>query len=273
VPFVIFAWIAGVSVGKLFMAGVLPGILMGGAMMLICYIMARRNNYPKETRASFKEICDAMGKATLPLLAPLIILGGIYSGVVTPTEAAMVATLYAMVIGIFAYRRLKFTDFSALCLRVAKDTSIAMFIVCTAAVFNWVLTREQIPLQLSDFILHLSSSPVLILMIVNVFLLILGMFMENTAIMVIFTPILLPIMTSIGVDPIHFGVFFTLNMMIGILTPPFGIVLFVLSGITKLSVGRISKALIPFYIGLLAVLFLVTYVPEISMFLPRLMAR
>lgn len=272
VPFVIFAWVAGVSVGKLFIAGIVPGILMGVVMMVISYFYAKHNNISTQPRATFREIVDAFSKAFLPLLAPLIILGGIYSGVVTATEAAMIATIYAIAIGVFVYRRLKMKDFLQLCLRVAKDTAVAMFIVATATAFNWILTREQIPLQLSEFLLNLSTNPVVILLIVNLFLVILGMFMENTAITIVFTPILLPIMASIGVDPIHFGVFFTLNMMLAIITPPFGIVLFVLSGVTKISIGRISKALVPFYIGLFILLLVVTFVPEISLLLPRLMS-
>lgn len=273
VPFVMFAWVAGVSVGKLFIAGIIPGILMGIVMMIISYLYAKRNNIPIQPRATFREIVDAFKKAILPLLAPLIILGGIYTGVVTATEAAMIATLYAIAIGVFAFRRLNLKDFLELCLRVAKDTAVAMFIVATATAFNWILTREQIPLQLSEFLLNISTNPVVILLIVNLFLVVLGMFMENTAITIVFTPILLPVMLSIGVDPIHFGVFFTLNMMLAVITPPFGIVLFILSGITKIPIGRISKAMIPFYIGLFALLFVVTFVPEISLFLPRMLGQ
>jgi C4-dicarboxylate transporter DctM subunit len=182
----------------------------------------------------------------------------------------MVATVYAIALGVFAFRRFTWGEFSALCLRVFKDTAVAMFILFTATAFNWVLTREQIPAKVGQYALQLTDNPYLLLLVINLLLLALGCVMENTAILIIFTPILLPIVTGFGMSPVHFGVVLVLNAMIGTLTPPFGIVLYMASAVSKLSVERISRALVPFIAILIVNLMLVTYIPAISMTLPRL---
>lgn len=271
ISFILYGWIAGVSVGELFMAGFFPGCLMGGAMMVVNYIISKRRCYPSYPRVTFREFVQSFLRAIIALIAPGIILGGIYLGVFTPTEAAMVATIYAIMIGVFVLRQLNFRDFSQLCLRVLIDTSLAMFILSTATAFNWILTREQIPMRMAEFVFQLTDSPYLLLLIVNIFFLLIGMVMENTAMLIIFTPIMLPIITGFGISPVHFGVVFVLNLMIAILTPPFGIVLYMASAITGVDIGRITKALIPYLAILIVNLFLITYVPEIALFLPKLL--
>ena len=271
IPFVLYCWIAGVSVGELFMAGFLPGCLMGGLMMLVSYVISKRRHYPKFPRATLKEILRTFVGTIFPLMAPVIILGGIYTGAFTATEAAMVATIYAIALGVFVFRTFKLETFWNLCLRVIHDSAVAMFILSTATAFNWILTREQIPVRMGEYVLGLTQNPYLLLLIINIFFLILGCFMENTAILIIFTPILLPIVTRLGISPVHFGVIFVLNIMIGTLTPPFGIVLYMASAVSKLTIGQITRPLLPYIAILIVNLILVTYVPQISLFLPHLL--
>jgi tripartite ATP-independent transporter DctM subunit len=270
IPFVIYCWISGASVGEMFLAGFLPGVLMGVLMMIVSYFLAKRRNYPKFPRASLGEVGRSLYHGILPLMAPVIILGGMYTGAFTPTEAAMVATIYAIALGALVFRAFAWPQFPALCLRVLKDTAVAMYILATATAFNWILTREQIPAKIGEYTFQLTQNPYLLLLIINIFLLILGCFMENTAILIIFTPILLPIVTQFGMSPVHFGVVLVLNVMIGTLTPPFGIVLYMASAVSKLSVERISIALIPYIAILIVNLMLVTYIPPIAMTLPNL---
>jgi len=270
IPFVIYCWISGASVGEMFLAGFLPGVLMGVLMMIVSYFLAKRRNYPKFPRASLGEVGRSLYHGILPLMAPVIILGGMYTGAFTPTEAAMVATIYAIALGALVFRGFAWPQFSVLCLRVLKDTAVAMYILATATAFNWILTREQIPAKIGEYTFQLTQNPYLLLLIINVFLLILGCLMENTAILIIFTPILLPIVTQFGMSSVHFGVVLVLNVMIGTLTPPFGIVLYMASAVSKLSVERISIALIPYIAILIVNLMLVTYIPPIAMTLPNL---
>jgi tripartite ATP-independent transporter DctM subunit len=271
IPFVLYCWIAGVSVGEIFMAGFLPGCLMGLLMMVVSYVISKRRNYPKLPRARMSEILRAFVRTVFPLMAPVIILGGIYSGAFTATEAAMVATVYAIMLGVFVFKTFRLQRFSELCLRVIQDSAVAIFILSTATAFNWILTREQIPIHVADYVLRLSQNPYVLLLIVNIFFLILGCFMENTAIIIIFTPILLPIVTHLGISPVHFGVMFILNIMIGTLTPPFGIVLYMASAVSKLTIGQITRPLLPYIAILVVNLMLVTYIPQISLFLPGLL--
>jgi len=270
IPMVIYGSIAQVSVGALFLGGALPGVVMALAMMALVYVQAMRRGFPREPRITFREFAHTLWKAIPPLLTPVILLGGIYGGFFTPTEAAAVAALYALLLGTMIYREISPREIPGLLLRVVEKTATIMFIVTTASVFGWILAREQIPQIIAAFFLDITRNPVVMLVILNVLFLILGMFMETLAIMLIFLPIVVPLVQALGIDPVHFGVVFVLNLMIGLLTPPFGMLLFVMSGLTKLAMAVILKELVPYIVVLIACLFLITLVPQIVLFLPGL---
>ncbi len=270
IPMVIYGSIAQVSVGALFLGGALPGLIMALAMMALVYVQAMRRGFPREPRITFREFAGALWEAIPPLLTPVILLGGIYGGFFTPTEAAAVAALYALLLGTMLYREISPREIPGLLLRVVEKTAMIMFIVTTASVFGWILAREQIPQMMAVFFLDITRNPVVMLVILNVLFLILGMLMETLAIMVIFLPIAVPLVQALGIDLVHFGVVFVLNVMIGLLTPPFGMLLFVMSGLTKLPMAVILKELVPYIIILITCLFLITLVPQIVLFLPGL---
>ena len=269
IPMVIYASIAQVSVGALFLGGIVPGVIMGIAMMALVYVQAVRRGFPRDARVPLREFLRALRDAIPPLLAPVILLGGIYTGIFTPTEAAAAAVLYALVLGL-VYREIGVRELPRLFLRVAENTAMIMFIVTTASIFGWILAREQIPQFIAGFFLGITRSPVVMLLILNVLFLILGMFMETLATMLIFLPIVVPIIQALHIDPVHFGVVVVLNLMIGLLTPPFGMLLFVMSGLTKLPMAAILRELVPYIVILIGCLFLITLVPQLVLFIPNL---
>ncbi len=257
------------SVGKLFMAGVVPGILLGLLLMLAIYFRARKLNLPREPRASFAEVITAGRESLWGLLLIVIILGGIYGGVFTPTEAAAVAAVYAFLIAVFVYRDIKWSGVPGVLIESAKVTVMLMFIVANALLFAHVLTTERIPQMIAETIIGMGMTPWQFLMVVNVLLLVAGMFMEPTGIILILAPILFPIATRMGIDPVHLGVIMVVNLEIGMVTPPVGLNLFVTSGVTGMPVGRVVVAALPWTLLLLSFLILVTYVPWISLALPN----
>jgi C4-dicarboxylate transporter DctM subunit len=202
---------------------------------------------------------------------PVIILGGIYGGIFTPTEAAAVAVVYGFIVGFFIYKELKIKDLPKVFVNTAVSTSVVMFIIATAQVFGWIMTSQRIPEAIAQGFISLSSNPYVILLLVNILLLIVGCFMETNAAIIILAPIFIPLMIKIGVDPILFGIIMVVNLAIGMVTPPLGVNLFVACGIGKLTLERISKAVVPFILAMVAALLLITYVPDISMFLPRML--
>ena len=259
------------SVGKLFMAGVIPGITLGLMLMVAIYIRARMLDLPRQPRASTREIFTAGRDSMWGLLLIVIILGGIYGGVFTPTEAAAVAAVYAFFIAVFVYRDIGMRKVPHVMLEAGKVTVMLMFIVANALLFAHVLTTERIPQTIAEAIIGWGMADWQFLIVVNVLLLIAGMFMEPTGIILILAPILFPIASRLGIDPVHLGIIMVVNLEIGMVTPPIGLNLFVTAGITKMSIMQVAKAALPWTMVLLLFLVMVTYIPAISLFLPNLL--
>ncbi|MFV0295078.1 MAG: TRAP transporter large permease [Hyphomicrobiaceae bacterium] len=272
IPFIIYGVTAEVSIGKLFLAGVIPGLMFALMFMLIGRIILRKQGADLTAGKPFSAGTAAatFRSSFWALLVPGIILGGIYSGVFTPTEAGAVAVVYAALVGIFVYRDICFADLPKILAKSALTSGTILILVIMATAFGRLVTLAQIPTQLADGLTSLSSNPIVILLLINLLLIVIGMFMETISSIIILTPILLPVATAIGVDPIVFGVILTVNLAIGFCTPPLGVNLFVASSISGVSIERISLAILPFFAGMLALLMLVTYVPALSLALPSL---
>jgi tripartite ATP-independent transporter DctM subunit len=270
VIFVLYGVLAEVSVGALFLAGLIPGLLMGLSLMVRVYLISRKKNYPVSPRATFREIWRAFREAFLPLLTPIIIIGGMLSGVFTPTEAAVVAVVYAIVLGGLVYRELTLTALWHTIRITGVQTASVMMITATAVVLGWVLTRSQFSQALTESVLGITRNPQWILLLLNIFLLVSGCFIEVIAALIIYTPVFIPLIKTVGIDPVHFGVVMTLNLMIGLLTPPFGMGLYVVQKIAQIPFEQMVRAVAPFILPLLIVLLLITYLPEVCLFLPRL---
>lgn len=257
------------SVAALFIAGYLPGILLGLAIMSYVAFVAITKNFTKGERVPFSLIFTYFRKAFFSLLLLVIVVGGIVAGIFTATEASAIAVLYAGVLALI-YGDVKVKDFSSILLASAKTTAVVMFLICTSMAMSWLFSFEGIPELISNFLLEQFSNKIVIFLLINVVLLIIGTFMDMTPAVLIFTPIFLPVVTELGMHPVHFGIVLVLNLCIGLCTPPVGTILFVGSGIAKVSVSQVIKPLLPFLLIMVIVLFLITYIPEISMFLPRL---
>jgi tripartite ATP-independent transporter DctM subunit len=270
IPMVIYAVIAEASVGKLFLGGIIPGILMGLSMMVITHFIVKKRGFYRDRRATLKEFFDAFGGAFLALLTVVILLGGIYTGIFTPTEAAAIAALYALFLGVVVYRELGLRDIFQIFSRIVISCGFITFIISTSAIFSWIIAREQVPQRLAEVMLSWTTSKPLILLIINILFLILEMVMDVNAIMLIFLPIVLPVVKAVDVDLVHFGVVVTLNLMIGLLTPPFGMLLFLLNGLTKVPIEDILREVFPYIMVLIFVLLLITYWEGLVMFLPNL---
>jgi C4-dicarboxylate transporter DctM subunit len=271
IAMVVYALTANVSVAALFLAGVIPGILMGLGMMAIAYLIARRRDYPRRTTPiPWAEVRHRTTRAMPALVAPVIIIGGILGGVVTPTEAGALGVLYAILVGFLVTKELTWADFPPALLRSGLTTATVFILIATANVVSWLLTVAKVPHLLSAGIRALSDSPWVFLLVVNILLLIAGCFLDNLAIMIMFTPILAPIAASFAVDPVHFGFIFVMNGVVGMLTPPFGILLFVVCGISKIPLVTLARAVVPFVAWQVVVLLLCTYVPEVVLWVPRI---
>lgn len=265
---VVYATATESSVGKLFMAGVVPGLLLGVILMVVIYILARIKNMPAMPRASFKEILRTGREAIWGLLLIVIILGGIYSGLFTPTEAAAVAAIYAAVVAIFIYKDMTFRQCPKVLIEAGKLSVVLMFIIANAMLFAHVLTTEQIPQTITAWVTDQGFSAIEFLIVVNIVLLIAGTFMEPSAIILILAPILFPIAVQLGIDPIHLGIIMVVNMEIGLITPPTGLNLFVTSAVTGMPLTRTVAAVAPWLVVMVLFLILVTYVPFVSLALP-----
>jgi len=270
IPLVIYAVISNASIGALFLAGIVPGVLTAVALMIQVYFWARKHNFPRRERASLAALWAAFRHASLALVTPVIILGGIFGGIFTPTEAAAVAAIYSLILGLFIYRDLRWSDLPRLFREAVNTSAVVGFIVAGASLFSWVLARERVPQQIAEAFLALSDDPLILLSIINVILLILGCFMEGIAIMILMVPVLMPVILQVGIDPVHFGVVVVMNLMIGILTPPFGVALFTVSKVGGIPFEQLARAIIPFLGPLLIVQVIVTYWPGLVMALPRL---
>ncbi len=271
VTMVVYGVIAGVSIGDLFIGGVGPGVLMGLSMMLLIYFMAKKRGYVGEKRANAKQIITTFKDSIWGLLMPVIILGGIYGGIFTPTEAAAVAAIYGLVVGLFIYKELKLKDLPQIITSAIISTAVVMFIMDAAGLFSWIITSNRIPQNLAAYFLEVTKNPNIIMLFINILLLIVGTFLNASAAVIILAPILVPVITSVGIDPVFFGVVMTVNMAIGTITPPVGVDLFVAQTVSGVSLERITKLIWPFMLILIVDLLLITYIPQIVMFLPNLM--
>lgn len=271
ITMVVYGVTMGVSIGGLFLAGLLPGVIMGLSMMGLAYYFSLKRNYPRnEKRATLRQIVKGSREALAALVLPIVILGGIMSGVFTATEAAAIAVFFAFVFSFFFFKTLALKDIPKILVNSAITTSIILMIIGTANVALWFLATQQVPQKVSEIFLAISRNPYVLLFIVNIILLIVGCFMETGAAIILFAPILAPILTGVGFHPLHVGFVFVFNLVIGMITPPLGICLFVGCTIARISLERLSKAIWPFILLLIVVLFIFSYFPGISMIIPRL---
>jgi tripartite ATP-independent transporter DctM subunit len=272
-PMVIYGVVAGTSIGQLFAAGLIPGLLMALALMLMVAFFARWRGYPRDQAFDLCVLWHSFLAAFLSLLTPVIIVGGILFGIFTPTEAAIAACAYALLLGLVVYRTLTWKRFLRVSMDTIETTAVVLFIVAGASIFAWILTSARAPEQFASLVLQVSENPVVVLLLINLILLIVGCFLETVAAITILVPVLLPIAVIVGVDPVHFGVIMVLNLMIGLLTPPVGMVLYVLARIARISFEQAMMATLPFLIPLVVTLLLITYIPAITMWLPTLLYR
>lgn len=271
IPMILYAVMAETSVTRLFLTGFAPGVIGGGMMMAVVYYKARKYGFPVDEAFSVRRFGRAFRQAGWTLLLPVIILGGMFGGVVTATEAAGLAVLAAFLIGVFVYREMNFRQLWAVTLDGVTATASVMMIVAASAVLGWYLTNEQVPQQFAAWMLHLTANRILVLLFLNVFLLIAGMFLHSAAAILLIVPIVMPLVRQVGIDPTHFGIIVTLNLAIGQQTPPVASVLLTACAVAKQPVGTVFREAIPFIICLLITLAIVTYVPAIPLFLPRLL--
>lgn len=258
---------AEVSISNLFIAGIIPGIFIGLVLILVSYIIAKKEGHKPEERATFKETWNSFKSAIWGILLPIIVLGGIYKGFFTPTEAAAVAIVYSLVIGVFVYKGLNRKTLLEVTKSSVITSAMIMFVISAAKVFSWYLTYEQIPAKLAEHILEFANTKFTFLLLVTVILLIVGMFMDSSAAILIFAPLFLPIVMEMGIDPIHFGIIMIVNLAIGMLTPPFGLNLFIASGISEMSITDVTKGTAPFILVLIVSLLVIMFVPQLSLIL------
>lgn len=269
-PLVIFGVMASVSIGKLFVAGIVPGLLMALSLSAMIWWMARKREYPRDVGFSVVDIASRFKAAFLPLMTPVIIVGGIVSGAFTPTEAAIGAAAYALLLGLVVYRSLTFKKLAVISLETIETTAAIMMIVGAATVFAWILTANQVASHFAEFVLSFTDNKAVVLLLIMAVVLVVGLFMETIAAISILVPVLMPVAAQFGIDPVHLGIIVILNLMLGLLTPPVGMVLFVLSRVSKVPFEQCVRATVPFLVPLLAVLLLLTFVPSLVLWLPNL---
>jgi C4-dicarboxylate transporter, DctM subunit len=271
IPMVLFGGLTGVSVGRLFLGGFIPGLLMGACLMFMVWLIASKRNYPVSKKFTGKERWHSFLDALPSLLMPVIILGGILSGLFTPTEAAVVACIYAMFLGIVVYREINLASLWVLLKETIRNTAQVMVIIASAGLFGWLMTYQGVPAAIIKAICGLTSNKYVVLLLLNIILLILGCFMEGNAVLILTVPIFVPIAQQFGIDLVHLGVLMCLNSMIGTITPPVGMCLYPICTLGNLTMMELVKEIIPFLLILIVALFIVTYVPGLSTLLPSLM--
>ena len=270
IPVIIYAMAFDASIGRLFLGGFLPGLLMTVALMIMIYLYSLNKDFPKGSSPSLKNIIWTLKRALLAMLTPVILLGGMFSGIFTPTEAAVVAVLWAMFLGFIVHRELKLKHLSAIFLEVFVRMGVVLFLLATVGIFTWILTRENVPERLLNFVAAAELSAPVFLMLANIILLLMGMITTVTPSIILLAPIFYPIIMKLGIDPVHFGIIVILNLMIGNLTPPVGPVLFVVATIGKVPFFKAFRHTLPFILPLLIVLLLISYIPQIVLFVPNL---
>lgn len=273
VPMIIVGGLSGLSVGKLFIAGVIPGLMLGVGMLIITYLLAKKHNYPREAWQGWKHLGKTFFGAFWALAMTAMIVGGMVSGFTSPTETSIISAVYAIVVGIFIYRELPLKAIPKLLADSAVSSAAILFLVGTANVFGWILVSEHIPQMLTSAMMSISDNKYVIIFLINLLLVFVGMFMETIAALIILFVPLMDVATSVGMDPIHFAVFVVLNLMIGLSTPPVGVCLFICANIAREPLGRVVKALMPYIVVNVIVLLLVSYVPALSTWLPSLLSN
>jgi tripartite ATP-independent transporter DctM subunit len=271
IPMVIYGVVSNTSIGYLFIAGVIPGLLLGFAQMGVVATIARRRNFPTEPAPTRRQAVETVTVALPALLLPAIMLGGIYSGAVTPTEAAALAAFYALLLATMWYRSLDFRGFVKVLVDSARSTAVVAITIAGALVMNWIVAAEQIPAAMGAWMISLDMSPAMFLLAVNLLFLVLGAFLDTMLMLLIIVPMLMPTVHALGIDPVHFGVTAIVNMMIGLVTPPMGELVFLIAGVSGVSVSSITKELWMFLVVLIALLFVLVYVPELTLWLPEQM--
>jgi tripartite ATP-independent transporter DctM subunit len=269
IPLIIYASMTDNSVGKLFLGGVVPGIMLAFGLMILSYFISKKRRYPKVAFPGFRQVAIALKDTILPIMMPVILLGGIYSGIFTPTEAAAVAGLYALLISIFIYRTINIKDLPRLFVETMITTSVVTFVISTTAAFSFVLTIKEAGEIITGLVTGITENKWAILLIINIILLVFGAIMEAGVVLILFIPILYPLAMSLGIDPIHFGVIMAVNLMIGVATPPMGMCLFVMSQISGIKIERLMYSILPFLVPLIIVLLLITFIPELVTWLPE----
>lgn len=271
IPMILYGIIANVSIGALFLAGAVPGVMLGVGFMVMVWWYTRTRRYPAGPRPTVPEFVGAFRDALLALTMPGIILGGILGGVFTPTESSAVAAVYAFVLGVFVYREIRWSRLPAILAEAGLGTAIVMLVIGASELFAWILAAEQVPQRLAEGVLAVSANPWIVLLLVNVVLFVLGIWLEPAPLLIILVPVLAPLAAKVGIDPVHFGTVFVINAVIGLITPPVGASLFVVCSVGKVSMEKISRAIWPFVGMAVVVLLLVTYIPALSTWLPRVL--
>jgi len=264
IPMILYGVTVSVSIGDMFIAGIVPGILIGFSLIAAAYVMAKRRGYEPEPRKSFRELLQSFKEAFWAILMPIIILGGIYGGIFTPTEAAGIAVGYAFIVGVFIYKEIKLKFLAEILSKSAVTTATIMFIISGAGLFGWIITRENIPMVVSEFFTGISDNPIIFLLLVNLLLLFVGMFMETNASIIILAPLLVPTAIQLGIDPVHFGIIMIVNLALGMCTPPMGVNLFISAELAKIRLDQITRGMLPYYFVLLVTLLILTFVPALS---------